>query len=209
MLGERCGEVLGELEEHLRSRRVRTAVRLLERHFVAALAPCHAGRVFVVARRDQGGQRPAVIIQEDPHRDLGGLIEDDAFGGAALRFLQDDAVLRWAAFLDSEIISAVPLPFNLVAYVEEMASRTRNAAMAGKSLSRRRRWRYPGLEVQAVIAAATYRMTKRTIEALRDAPESVYSVVRLPDTLEYELFGALGTEITRPPVNGPPPCTDR
>ena len=53
------------------------------------------------------------------------------------------------------------------------------------------RWRSPGLELQTFLSAVTYRMTKTTISALRDAPESVRDGVFLPETLEYELFATL------------------
>jgi len=197
MLGERRSAVLGELEEHLRFPRVRRAVRLLERHLVPALPPCDVGRVFVVARRRHPGQPPGPVVLEHSRPSIRSVLDAGYFGAAVLRFLQDDAVVRLAAFVDAEVLSAARLPFNLARYIDAVGSGPDNAAVAARALLRRRRWRHAGLEVQAYLSAATYRMAKRTIDVLQDAPDSVRDAVRLPDTLEYELFEALNAQIER------------
>ena len=197
MLGEGRSRVLGELEEHLRFPRVRRAVRLLERHLMPTLPPCEAGRVFVVARRRCPAQPPGPVALELPRPSIRSVLEAGYFGAAVLRFLQDDAVVRFAAFLDAEVLSAARLPFNPARYIDAVGSAPGNASVAARTLLRRRRWRHAGLEVQAFLSAATYRMAKRTIDVLQDAPDSVRDAVRLPDTLEYELFEALNVQIER------------
>jgi hypothetical protein len=205
VLGERRSQVLGELEEHLRFSRVRRAVRLLERHLVPALPPCEVGRVFVLARRRYPGQPPKAIVGEQSRPSIRSVLDAGNFGAAVLRFLQDDAVVRFAAFLDAEVLSAARLPFNLTCYIDAVGSAPENAAVAARILLRRRRWRHAGLEVQAFISAAIYRMARRTIEVLQDAPDSVRDDVRLPDTLEYEFFEALNVQIERSLAAGSSP----
>ncbi len=98
-LGHRADAVLAELDAHLASPSVRVAARLGERHVVAALAPSQAARVLVVAHSDGGGgPEPAA---GDPQA----VLHDAAFAAAALRLVHDDAVVRFLAFLDAELLS--------------------------------------------------------------------------------------------------------
>ena len=197
MLVHRRAQVLEELEEHLHFPRVRRAVRLLERHLVAMLPPSEGGRVFVLARRRHSGRPPKPIVREQSSLSVRSVLDTSYFGAGVLRFLQDDAVVRFAAFLDQEVLSAARLPFNLACYIDSAGNKPESAAVAARTLLRRRQWRYPGSEVQAFLAASAYRMARQTIAVLQDAPDCVCDAVRLPETLEYELFEAFNREIER------------
>jgi SAM-dependent methyltransferase len=181
-LGERRERVLAELEGHLAHPAVCAAVHLLEATVVAVLPPDRAGRVAVVARRRApGAAPPRPAAPEPPPR--AALVRPDV-AAEALRLMQDDAVVRFAAFLDAELLSRADVGFDLLGYLEEIGR-----AESGEL--RPRLWRWPGLEAYRYLGALSHRLARAAVAGLSGGagPDA-----GLPATLEYDLvamFNAL------------------
>jgi hypothetical protein len=176
-LGERAAEVLAELEALLRFRSVRRAVRLLEAEVVAALPPAETGSALVVARRGGSGRaaRPPV--------DLAARLAAPALAARLLRLVQEDAVVRLAALVDAEVVSARGLGFDLARYLSAASLGPGASARARSAARRRARVWYPGLDARRFVEAASYRIAAGAIAALGPvdpeglAPAMAYHVV--------------------------------
>jgi hypothetical protein len=209
-LGPRFESVLEELDEHLRHPGVEAVVRLLDERIVSALPGAAAGRVLVLARVRSaaasahlwsgGGAReiPPGRAASPTAFDARVLYAADVME-SVLRSIHDDAVTRFAAFLDTEVLPVVPTDFDLATYLADIGTRERNAAAVAAELERRRRRWYPGLEMLRLLTAGAYRMTRATVAALREPGEREGE--SLADTLDYEIFGSLDLEacLARPP----------
>jgi hypothetical protein len=197
-LGARAESVLAELEEHLQHRSVRRAVRLVERGLVATLDPSEAARVVLVARRrDPCAARTAADGRTSRRVAPGERVRDPTFTRAAVRLLHDDAVLRWLAFLDVEILSPLRVPFDLPRWVAAMAAEDANQRTAAVDLLGRRRWWYPGLEERRVLEAASYRLAQATLAALTDLDAAGSPGAGFIATLEYDLVAAFNARLGR------------
>jgi hypothetical protein len=183
-LGTRLETVLAELETYLASPAVRAAVRFLERHVVAALPPSEAGSVAVLARRRAAGEAPA---PPPPVPDLEATLASRALAEGALHHLRDDAVVRFAAFLDAEVLAPAGVGFDLVDFI------ARASAEPGRGRAAVRPdepWWTPSLDVQRLLTAASHRLAHRAIARLGARSDAIHDGVGLPDTLEYELIAA-------------------
>jgi SAM-dependent methyltransferase len=193
-LGTEARRVLSELEDHLRSREVRRAARLLERRIVAALPPEQGGWVFVRARRHGPGRAagPARGM-----RSIAGVARSRSFAAAVLRLMRDDAVVRFAAFLDAELLSTGSIPVDLAAYVRRVSLEPQLGRAAAAALLPRRRWWSASFDVQRFLAARGHRMARATIEVLRGHPDGANGGVDLADTLEYDLLALVNRQLER------------
>lgn len=165
-LGVRRDRVLAELDAHLAAPSVRRAAALVETHLVVRLAPEQAGRVLVVGRR--GSAPPPVPA---PSR--------AAFDAAMRPLLHDDAVMRWLAFVDAELLTGAGV--DLVGWMRSVAS-----PAVGRLLRSRGRWWHEDLEVQRLGEAAAHRLARETIRALDG---------EVAATLEYDLVAAFNEAI--------------
>jgi len=202
-LGVRAERVLGELEDHLRVPEVRRAVRFLERRLVAALPVEQAGSVFVVARRRGGAPEPAHA--PGAPESASAVVASRAFGDALLRLARDDAVVRFAAFLDAEIFSPAAVSFDLVRHLAAAAADPVRGETARRALLARRRWWSPRSDVQRLLGAASFRLAHRTMAVLRELPGASVDGVRLPETLEYELLTLFNRRLEPSGEAGEPP----
>jgi SAM-dependent methyltransferase len=176
-LGARRDRVLAELEAHLGHPAVREATRLLEEVVVSTLPPEQVGRVFLLARRSIGraeARRGASVVPPGA-----GLARPDV-GPVALRLLQDDTVIRFAAFLDAELLAPAGTGFDVLRWLEELG-----AAPGGEL--RPRLWRWPGLEAYRFLGAASHRLARRTLAALTEGDPDAGVLA----TLEYDLVAAM------------------
>ncbi len=171
-LGGRRDRVLAELDAHLTAPSVRAAARIVETHLVAALAPEQTGRVLVVGHR--GAPPPAA----PPSR--------AAFDAAMRPLLHDDAVVRWLAFVDAELLTDRAARGDVVAWMRSLAPEPSVAAL----LRARGRWWHEELEVQRLGEAAAHRLARCAVEALAAAPEGA-----LATTLEYDLVAGFNAAI--------------
>ena len=186
-LGARRDAVLAELEEHLASASVRRFVRIVEATLTAGLAPEHAGRVVVVARRRGGVAAPGWPRWPVPRRPARLL----------LRLAHDDAVTRFLAFADAEWLSRIGPPADLVGWLRALADGADARADVSAFLVGRRRWWQPDLEVSRLAEAASHRMARRIVAELERAPGAFDGTVSLPETLAYDLIASLNDAIDR------------
>jgi SAM-dependent methyltransferase len=193
-LGPRTERVLAELEQHLAFPEVRRAVRLLERRIVEALPLEEAGAIAVLARRRTAADR---TVGPAPLPALAAVLASRAFGDAVLRLLRDDAVVRFAAFLDAEVLSPLGVPFDLPGYVAALGADAERAREAVAALLPHRRWWSTSFDVQRLLAAASHRLARRAIEALRGLPGATHEGVSLPATFEYDLIATLNRALER------------
>ncbi|HEV7731393.1 MAG TPA: hypothetical protein VGR62_04485 [Candidatus Binatia bacterium] len=180
-LGVRRERVLAELDAHLAASSVRRAARLVEAHLVAGLAPEETGRVLVVGTR---GRVPLLPV---PDRAV--------FAAGMLPLLHDDAVMRWLAFVDTELLSPVGAGIGLLAAMRDV-----DGTAAQTLLQARGRWWARDLEVQRLVEASAHRLACRTIAALDDPVAA---------TLEYELVSAMNALANRWLADELPPCNVR
>jgi hypothetical protein len=183
-LGMRRAPALAELETHLASCAVRAAVRFLERHVVAALPPSEAGSVAVLARRRGVGASPA---PPPPSPDLEAMLASRVLADGALHHLRDDAVVRFLAFLDAEVLAPAGVGFDLVDFVARVSAEPGRGRAAVRPDEP---WWTPSLDVQRLLTAASHRLAHRAIVGLGARADAIRDGVRLPDTLEYELIAA-------------------
>jgi hypothetical protein len=191
-LGGREDAVLAELESHLRFRAVRRAVRFLERRLVAALRAEEAASVAVVVRRGPpaaGGDAPAAGVRD--------VLASRSFARGVLRLLRDDAVVRFAAFLDTALLSPAGVPFHLARWVAERAADPELAREAWEGLLPRRIWWSTRRDTQRLLAAAGHRLAHRAIAALATLPGARADGVSIPETLEYDLVALFNRELGR------------
>jgi hypothetical protein len=162
-----CGAPVAPLlDAHLDAPGVRSPGRLVETLVRARRTPEQAGRVLVVGRR-AGACPPA------PSR--------RAFDVAIRPLLHDDAVVRWLAFVDAELLAPSGADVDLIGWVRSTAS-----PEVEPLLRSRGRWWHHDLEVQRLGEAAAHRLAQRTIAALEGD---------VPATLEYELVSAFNEAI--------------
>jgi hypothetical protein len=200
-LGGRVERVMAELEAHLAFPEVRRAVRLLERRIVAALGLEEAGAIAVLARRRTAADRTVAPVPEPA---LAAVVASRAFGDAVLRRLQDDAVVRFAAFLDAEVLSPLEVPFDLPAWVATLGADRERARAAVAALLPHRRWWSASFDVQRLLAATSHRLAERVIDALRGHPGATHEGVSLPATFEYDLIATLNRALEPPAAAGGP-----
>jgi hypothetical protein len=189
-LGTRAEAVVAELESHLRCRQVRRAARFLERHLVAALPPEEVGAVGVVIRR--AAPSPCA---DSAARDAQDVLASWRFRRSVLRLLADDAVVRFAAFLDTAVLSPAGMPVHLARWVAEVASDPRLERDARQRLLPRRVWWSTRRDAQRLLAAAGHRLAQQTIAALERCPGAPAAGVSIPATLEYELVALFNREL--------------
>jgi hypothetical protein len=200
-LGARADRVIAELEAHLAFPEVRCAVRLLERRIVAALPVEEVGAIAVLARRRSAADR---TVAAAPVPTLAAVLASRAFGDAVLRLLRDDAVVRFAAFLDAEVLSPLGVPFDLPAWIATLGTDAARARAAVAALLPFRRWWSPSFDVQRLLAATSHRLAQRAIDALGALPGATHEGVSLPATLEYDLIATLNRALEPPPGAGGP-----
>lgn len=180
-LGARAAGVLEELETHLAAGGVCAAATLLEAEVVAHLPPGATASAFVVGRR--GAARPTPARPSVRVR-----LDEPEFRAALLRLAQDDAVVRWAAFLDAEVLSPAGVMFDLARYLDEIGAVSPAELRPGL-------WRWPGFETYRFLQAAGHRMAAGTAAALADAREPASP--RLAATLAYDLVETLNALFDR------------
>lgn len=195
-LGPRAGRVLEELDEHLRHRSVRRAVRLLEREVVATLPPERVGRVLVRAERAPAGEggvpRPRLAPRMVDPAPLSARLAAPALARRVLKLMQEDAVVRFAAFVDAELLSAQATGFDLARYLGAASLEAESAGPARARAERRGRCWYPGLDARRFVEAAAFRLVRRTVETLGAAGGA-----GVADTLTYHLLETINAELDR------------
>jgi hypothetical protein len=176
-LGPEAAALVAELDAQLASPAVRAAARLLEREVVAALPPAAAARALVVAHRR--GTDQAAVREPSPPR--GG----PAFVRRALALMQDDAVVRFAAFLAAEVQPVLGLAGDFAAWLLDAASADGSGALAsGRARAAGRSW-YPGLDARRFVEAAAHRMARGVVGTLAAATPGDAA---LADTFEYPVL---------------------
>ncbi len=163
-----------ELDAHLEAPGVQAAVALLEAELVALLPPAAVGRVVVVGRRS--ATRAAAVLDPPSIR---ARLDDPTLRSTLLGFAQDDAVVRWAAFLDAELLSPAGVAFDLARYLEEIGGVAPAELRPGL-------WRWPGFETYRFLQAVSHRMAARTAAALAADTALPPEWRGLPATLAYD-----------------------
>jgi hypothetical protein len=190
-LGGDADAVLAELDRHLRARAVRAMARLLDRELVSQLPPESTARAVLVARRvapgDTGGAR---AVRDDPHDRL----DAPATTARLLGLLQDDAVVRFAAFVDAEILGRLDVPFSIVRWLTDASLRPGAGERAAVRARRANREWYPGVDAYRLVQAASHRIATRTAAVLGKV--SAESAVVAP-TLEYALIEMVNAALDR------------
>jgi len=189
-LGGDADRVLAELDGHLAARAVRAAVRFLEREVVARLPPEATARTLLVARRVAPGDagRPRAVRGDARAR-----LDEPAVTRRVLALLQDDAVVRFAAFLDAEVLSRLDVPFSLPRWLLAASARPGAGDDAAPRAAKAGRAWYPGLDAYRLVQAAGYRIAARTAALLERAAPSA----AIAPTLEYALVEMVNAALDR------------
>ena len=183
-------DVAAELESHLRFPAVRRAVRFLDRHLVAALPPADAGSVALRLRKTLWAGRA-----ESSTSRVRELVASRPFARRVLELLSDDSVARFAAFLDTAILSPAGVPMHLGRWLANVAADPELAADARAGLLPRRLWWTSRRDVQRVLAAAGHRLAHEIIAVLAETPGARTENVSIPHTLEYDLVALFNREL--------------
>jgi hypothetical protein len=180
-LGDDSTAVVAELEAHLAFPAVRIAARLLEREVVAASSPSYAASAVVIGRRRDGEPAPEGAAPAS----LAARLAGPALARRALALAQDDAVVRFAAFLAAEVQPVLAAPFDVARWLLEVAGIDGNGDLAaGRARAAGRSW-YPGLDARRFVEAAAHRMARGVVRALAaGAPEQAL----VADSFEYPVL---------------------
>jgi hypothetical protein len=182
--------VLDELESHLRFPAVRRAARFLDRHLVAALPLEETGSVALRLRKTlwAGRADPTTSRVRD-------LLANRQFARRVLQLLRKDSVVRFAAFLDTAVLSPAGVPMHVGRWLAEVAEDPELAEDAWAGLLPRRLWWTSRRDVQRVLAAAGHRMAHQIISVLADHPGASVGGVSIPATLEYDFVALFHREL--------------
>jgi hypothetical protein len=140
-----------------------------------------------VAPGDTGGTR---AVRDDPRSRL----DAPETTRRLLALLQHDAVVRFAAFVDAEVVGRLDLPFSLVRWLADASLRPgAGDAAVPRALRANRSW-YPGVDAYRLVQAASHRIATRTAALLGKV--SVESAAVAP-TLEYALVEVVNAMLDR------------
>jgi hypothetical protein len=167
-LGAEADRVLAELDGWCAHAGMRALLRFVERELVAALPWTWAGRALLLARRG-GGPRVRAAVAADPAT-LGARLHRPAVAHRVLALVQDDAVVRFLAFVDAELLVPGGVRFDPVRYLLALAAVDGcTGAARARAAARGRTW-FPGYDSRRLVEAVAHRMVERTVAAFGAHP---------------------------------------